>query len=151
MKTYLIAVSGVLRRPVGGAVIPVGIDLYRGLASQGRVVPVLYGESADEIQSWMELHGLVHHPTLCAAGVQAPQELRRDGYDIGMVVVADPNEAMYHITAGFNTMLFTHAQYAMPSWRPDSGRGIKPWAAILDEANHLAEMRAKDHRLREGE
>lgn len=151
MKTHLITVEGVLRKSVGGAIIPEGIDLYHGLATMGRVIPVLHGEQADLIQDWMELHGLTRHPTLCAAGTLAAQELRRDGYDIGMIVVASPEEALYHIRAGFHTLLFTHAQYAIPAWRPDADKGIRTWTAIVDEAAHVASMRARDTRLRSEE
>jgi hypothetical protein len=37
----------------------------------------------------------------------------------------------------------------MPSWRPDAQQGVRPWSSIIDEANHVAEMRAKDHRLKD--
>lgn len=154
MKTHVIMVNGVLRKPVGGAVIPEGADLYRGLAAVGGVIPVLHDTrdgQVDEVRDWLELHGMIHHPFVSTEGVMAAHKLRLDGYDLGLIVVAMPEEAMFHIRAGLNTLLFTHAQYAMPTWRPDSERGVRPWADIIDEASALAAMKAKDARLRSEE
>ena len=149
MKTHLINVSGVLRKPVGGAIISDGIELYHGLATTGQVVLVLHGEDVEETHAWLELHGLVRHAWVSAAGALAAAELRREGYDLGMVVVADPEEALYHIRAGINTLLFNHAMYAQPRWRPDSGKGVQSWASIIDETAKQAAMKAKDARLRD--
>lgn len=151
MKTHLINVGGVLRKPVGGAIIPDGIELYHGLATTGQVVLVLHGEDAEEANAWLELHGLVRHAWVSDRGALAAKELRREGYDLGMVVVAEPEEALYHITSGVNTLLFTHAQYAQPSWRPDSRKGVQTWQAIVDETARLAKLKAADTRLRNGD
>lgn len=148
MKTHLINVRGVLRKTVGGAIIPEGIDLYKGLASVGQVVLVLHGEDAEETTAWLELHGLARHAWVSAAGALAAGELRREGYDLGMIVVAEPEEALYHITHGLNTLLFTHARYAQPSWRPDTRKGVQPWQAIVEETAKQAAMKAADERLR---
>ena len=151
MKTHLINVGGVLRKPVGGAIIPDGVDLYNGLAAAGQVVLVLHGEDPEQTANWLELHGLVRHAWVSQAGAVAARELRREGYDLGLVVIADPDEALYHIRSGINTLLFTHAQYAMPGWRPDAGKGVRAWKDIEDETARLARMKAADERLKAGE
>jgi hypothetical protein len=151
MKTYLLSVGGVLRKTVGGSTISDGISLYHGLAKVGQVVLVCYGEPSDEVYAWLELHGLTSHTFVSFAGRHTANELRREGYDIGMVVVPDPEEAISLIRAGFTTVLFTHARYAQPQWRPDAGKGIRAWSEIVEETAKVAKMKANDSRLKDGE
>lgn len=149
MKTHLVNINGVLRKTVGGAIIPEGTELYNGLATTGQVVLVRHGEDVAESDAWLELHGLVRHAWVSERGALAAGDLRREGYDLGMIVVAEPEEALYHITHGLNTLLFTHARYAQPSWRPDTRKGVQPWQAIVDETARQAAMKAADTRLRD--
>lgn len=151
MKTNLISVSGILRKTVGGAIIPEGFDLYHGMAAMGQLVLVAHGERDGELANWLELHGLIRHSFVSAAGRLAASELRRDGYDIGMVFVADPAEAIDIIEAGHTAVLFTHARYAQPEWRPDAAKGVRPWAEIVELTTKTAKMKAADQRLRSEE
>lgn len=148
MRHALISIGGVLRKPVGGAIIPEGVHLYRALASMGQVVLICYGEAGDEINAWLELHGLNSHSFVSAAGRHTANELRREGYDIGMVVVADPEEAVELISSGHTTLLFTHARYAQPSWRPDTPKGVRPWDDVTQQVATQAHLKAMDERLK---
>lgn len=145
------SIAGVLRKTVGGAIIPDGVDLYHGLAAMGQLVLVGYGEDTGPLADWLELHGLVKHAFISFAGTEAASELRREGYDIGLVVISDPFEAMNMIPRGFNTLLFTHAVYAQPDWRPDAGKGIRAWGDVVEEVRNLARMKADDARVRPGD
>lgn len=142
------SVGGILRKPVGGTIIPDGVDLYNGLASVSQLVLVLHGEDYDETEKWLGMNGLIRHAWISAAGALAAGELRREGYDLGLVVVPDPEEALRHIQAGLNTLLYTHAQYAQPRWRPDAAKGVQPWASITQQVADQARLKAEDARLR---
>lgn len=50
---------------------------------------------------------------------------------------------------GFNVLTFTHAQYAIPKWRPDYPGENNEWKNLLDTANRTAELKALDRRLEE--
>ena len=149
MKTALIAIEGVLRKIVGGQPIPEGRRLYVSLANTGRIVLLGTIEGPDE-DEWLELNGCVSHDFLLRTNdsVFAADNLRREGYDVDLVVVPDPEEAQRLIAAGLNTMLFTHAQYSHPEWRPDTDRGVQPWDDITKQVADLARAKAKDARLK---
>ena len=151
MSHTLIVLDGVMRKLVGGAPIPEGLRLYLSLAATGQII--LLSDAPGQAQEWLELHGCTRHafiritdPSFTVA--DQANALRREGYDLGMVVVADPEQATGLIGAGFNTVLFTHARYAQPSWRPDTPTGVKPWGDIVDLVTHQAKMKAADERLK---
>lgn len=156
MKTALVAIEGVLRKTMGGSPVPEGIRLYQALCATGQVVLLLDDwQAREQVTDWLELNGLVKHAFVdCADGathVYLANRLRRGGYDIDMVVEPDPWMASELIKRGYNTLLFTHSQYAHPDWRPDAGKGIQSWQEIVDETAKQAIMRANDGRLRTGE
>lgn len=154
MSTALIAIDGVMRKLVGGAPIPEGMRLYHSLASTGRVVLLAdTGPSGPaQVIDWLELHGCVAHDfvdyALGTTHVYLANRLRRQEYGIDMVVEPNPWMAQEFIKAGYNTLLFTHSQYAHPSWRPDAGKGVQPWTEITQQVADLARLKAADHRLR---
>lgn len=151
MSHALIAIDGVMRKLVGGAPIPEGIRLYLSLAATGHVI-LLSSDDTPQTADWLELHGCTRHSFVFSCPpsqsmTSRANELRRQGYDVGMVVVADPADAKLLIEAGLNTVLFTHARYAQPSWRPDTRPGVKPWHEITETVAHLARVKAADERL----
>lgn len=154
MKTALIAVDGVLRKTMGSP-IPEGIRLYQALAATGQVVLLYDAREREQTDEWLELNGLVKHAfTDYADGatrLYLANRLRRQGYEIDMVVEPDPWLASKMIQAGYNTLLFTHAQYTQPGWRPDAGKGIQSWQEIVDETARQAVLKAADERLKAGE
>lgn len=158
MSTSLILIEGVLRKEMGGQPIQAGIRLYRSLLATGRVVLLSTAESdADQasISDWLELHGCTAHSTVMwgdvGPRVSLANMLRREGYDIELIVDPDPETVMTLIAAGFNTLLFTHAKYSRPDWRPDHAKGIIPWTAITDRVAESARLKAADSRLRNDE
>lgn len=152
MKTALVAIDGVLRKLMGGTPIPEGIRLYQALCATGQVV-LLSHDGTPQTTDWLELNGCISHsfvricPLDFTLANQANQ-LRREGYDVDLVVVPVPQEATTLINAGFNSLLFTHSQYSHPDWRPDARRGVEPWQDIIDETARLAKLKAADERLR---
>jgi hypothetical protein len=153
VKTALIAIEGVLRKTMGGSPIPEGIRLYRALCATGQVVLLLDDwKIREQVEAWLELNGLVGHAFVSYAESQThlylANRLRRQGYDIDMVVEPDPWMASEMIKRGYNTLLFTHSQYSHPDWRPDAGKGVQAWQDIVDETARQAILKAKDARLR---
>lgn len=146
------AIDGVLRKLIGGSIIPEGYRLYQSLASTGAIILLLNDERDREAtENWLELNGLNSHVLDFAHGathVYLANRLRRRNYDIDMIVEPDPFLAQELIKAGFNVLLFTHAQYAHPSWRPDTDKGTRPWADIVSETTQQAKLKARDDRLR---
>lgn len=154
MSTSVVVIDGVLRKLVGGAPIPEGVRLFRSLLSTGRVV--LLGDvepgGPAQILDWLELNGCTGHDFVDYALGQTHlymlNRLRRQGYDIDLVVEPDPRMAQEIIKGGYNTLLYTHSQYAHPSWRPDAAKGVQPWGEIVDLTAKLARLKAADERLR---
>jgi hypothetical protein len=152
MSVSLIAIDGVLRKAVGGALIPEGRRLYESLAFTGQVVLLYDAREREQTADWLELHGCNRHAfTDFADGatrLYLANRLRRQGYDIDLVVEPDPLMAQEMIKAGYNTLLVTHAKYTQPGWRPDADTGVRAWSSIVDETAKLAKMKAEDARLR---
>jgi len=154
VKVSLLVIDGVLRKHMGGPPVPEGIRLYKSLASTGQVVLIADGQADDKTYEWLELNGCARHAfvwwkPLDHGRVEHVNALRRESYDIDLVVVPDPVSARELIEAGFNTLLFTHAKYAQPGWRPDAGKGIRAWAEITEETAKQAAMKAADERLKD--
>ncbi len=152
MSVALIAVEGVLRKLMGGLPIPEGLRLYSSLASTGQII-LMSREDRAPLTDWLELHGLVRHAFVheCPRDFTLANQanvLRREGYAIDLVVVPEPQEAQTLIAAGFNTVLFTHAAYSHPSWRPDTAKGVQLWSEITEQVAEAARMKATDERLR---
>lgn len=147
MNTALIAIDGVLRKTMGGAPIPEGRRLYVSLANTGRVV--LLGTGEQDEADWLGLNGMVQHDFVVTdTPVLAADRMRREGYGVDLVVLAAPAQAQRLIAAGLNTLLFTHAEYAHPEWRPDTPRGLQSWQEILVAVREDARAKAKDVRLK---
>lgn len=154
MSTSLILIEGVMRKEMGQP-IPEGMMLYRALVSAGRVI--LLSTAATEAdragtQDWLELNGCTGHDSVAwgDTGPRVPlaNMYRREGYDVGLVVDPDPETAMKLIAAGFTTLLFVHAQFSRPEFRPDNPKGIRPWTEITDQVAAAARAKAADPRLR---
>jgi hypothetical protein len=137
---------------MGGAPIAEGIRLYRSLAATGQVVLLFDAREREQLTDWLELNGLNKHAFVDfadgATRLYLANRLRRQGYDIDMIVEPDPWLAQEMIKAGYNTLLFTHGQYTQPSWRPDASKGVQAWAEITQQVASIAKMKAQDERLR---
>ena len=153
MNTALIVIDGVLRKTMGGQPIPEGIRLYRSLVMTGEVVLLADDTEPARTLDWLDLAGLVKHafvqwPWVPRANLaDRANELRRDGYGVDLVVTPSPADVMILMEAGLNTLLFTHAQYAHPEWRPDTTKGVRPWYDITTQVATAARLKAADERL----
>jgi hypothetical protein len=149
MKTCLIAIDGVVRKLMGGAPIAEGIRLYRSLATTGQVVLLLDDwKIREQVNDWLELNGLVQHAFLDYAEGQShlylANRLRRQGYEIDMVVEPDPWMASEMIKSGLNTLLFTHRRVPVvrPGQHPPPGVRQRVRRQRARPRRHLRDPRA---------
>jgi hypothetical protein len=153
------AVTGVLRTPMGKT-IPEGIALYRALTAEytGMSLMLLNEPDADTVFDDFCLNeGLVDHTAVVPYDIYAaPSDqgnrlaqvtnLRLSGYALAFVVEPDPDTCALLISKGYNTLLFTHAEYAYPDWRPDASLKPRPWTELSQQVADQARLRAEDKR-----
>ena len=152
--TVVIVVEGVLRAPVAGVPILQGKLLYFGLASQMSVVLFSRETPKEELDKFLMLEGLNLHAHIIYPDKPYPwltnrakmAQLRRQ-YGIEMIIDADTPACAELLEDGFNVLHFLHAQYAVPSWRPDYEFKVKPWDDLSQQIAKNAELRALDGRL----
>lgn len=149
----VIVVEGVLMNPVAQTPVPLGKKLYRAFCTTERVLLISGETSREELEGWLFMEGMsghaeVQYPDPIGAGDRVWQvnQLRKRGYDIEVVIEPDPAICAALIREGFNTMTFTHAAYAIPSWRPDYEGRVRPWDALASEVGIQAVLRERDKR-----
>lgn len=152
--TVVIVVEGVLRAPVAGAPILQGKLLYYGLASMMSVVLFSRETPKEELDQFlmlenMNLHAHVVYPDKPYSWLTARSkmaQLRRQ-YSVEMVIDADTPACAELLEDGFNVLHFLHAEYAVPSWRPDYEFKVRPWDSLAAQIAKNAELRSRDSRL----
>lgn len=161
MSSIAITVEGCLRKFVGGAPIKPGLDLYFGLATRAKLV-LLTGEMFGEgLADWLLIEGLHEHVKvmysdvvlrdLSDGGERLAQlaSARQLGYDVELVIEADPLVSARLLVAGYNVLTFSHAEYSVPAWRPDAAVAVRPWAELVEQVEREAYLRATDPRKEE--
>jgi hypothetical protein len=160
VSSVVITVEGVLQKNVSYAPIPVGIALYHGLSNTFNLL-LVSDSTQKELDYWLSLEGLNKHAAvLYNEGVwqynsdserrrQQVNSYRTQRYSVDLVIEPDPVKCSLLLTDGFNVMNFLHAQYAIPTWRPDYKEQPKGWQNIIDYEEEMARLRALDSRLKE--
>ena len=155
VSSVVIAVEGVLKKHVTNAPVPVGIALYHGLANTFNVLLVT-DLDRKELDRWCALEGLNRHAAveyndgvisnwdIAFRRLQQVKNLRQKGYSIDLVIEPNPDAVIKLIYHGFTTMLYTHAEYALPQWRPDFEYKVKGWEEIEKHETKMAELRAME-------
>lgn len=156
MATAVITVEGVLRTLVGNRIIPEGARLYRALKSVGQVVLITASED-NLLERWLELEGLPKADRIMdeLSGLDDYGLVLRTlrgvwHYDIDMVVDSDPDYVALAFDRGYNTLLFTHAQYAHPDWRPDADNRVS-WSDFVGRIESDITIKANDKRLQDND
>ena len=155
MAIAVLPVEGVLRKLVGGALIPEGMRLYKALSHNGQIVLLTDTSEkapyAEALDNWLIQEGFVFHSELIHCGdrtrTQIMHSLRSKHYDIDMVIEPDPGVAGELVQRGFNTLQFTHAVYAHPDWRPDADRKLRSWDSLAEQVATQARLNAEDSRM----
>jgi hypothetical protein len=158
MSTVAIVVEGVLRRPTGGQPIREGIDLYYGMSTRAKIIllteQMRLGEAQTELDYWLMIEGMAEHSSIlfnephygADRVIMQVNKARAAGMDVAMVVEADPAESAKLIKAGYNVLTFSHAEYAVPMWRPDFRHHPSAWDDLVARVEHEALLRAMDTR-----
>lgn len=159
ISSVAMAVEGVLQKNVSLAPIPVGIALYHSLKSNFNIL--LYSEAGrKELDYWLSIEALTSHSAveynennrvwLSEINRKRKQvgSLRQRGFSIDIVIEPNPEVAAHMVLDGYSVLTFTHAQYALPQWRPDYTEKRKPWEELEEEARKISELRAIDERLK---
>ena len=156
--TAVIQIEGVLRKPVGGAVVEAGRRLYHGLAGTFRLVLVSESNDREFFGRWLDMEGFYKHDHIVYAGewrssyrdwwVATAGSLKiRYGYDTELFIIPDAHAAAVLIHHGYNALLFVQAAYALPEWRPDDPKGVQPWQELTAEIDVQRALRAADNRM----
>jgi hypothetical protein len=160
ISAAVITIEGVLQKVVSYAPIPSGLNLYHGLASVFRVI-LVSDYPKDEVDRWLNLEGLTKHGVVLYANpilesktasekrLAQLSNLRSRGFAIDFCIEPDPVVASAILASGISVLNFLHFAYALPQWRPDYDITPKPWAAIEEEAQAVALLRAKDTKLKQ--
>jgi hypothetical protein len=162
VSVVAITVEGVLRKIFGGSSIKAGVDLYYGLATRAKLV-LLTGERSTDggLEHWLRSEGMKEHVRILWSDVVLQGEspaaerlaelahARQNGYDIEFVIEPDPEVSKRLIIAGYNTLTFTHAEYSVPSWRPDAKIEVTPWDELAAQVDRESYLRMNDPRKEE--
>ena len=150
MATAVVSLEGVIRHPVGARLIPEGARLYQALCASGEVV-LTTAENEERVRRWLDLEGLPQPNHLMAYMLGDDLGYIRGTlrYNVDLVVDADPNYVSIALEKGFNTLLFTHSEYAHPEWRPDRDDPMIPWTAMVERIDKDKITKANDARLKE--
>ena len=155
-----ITVTGVLRKPITQQGILQGQLLYFCLIEGMSVILLSDEKDTKELEHWLMVEGMNRHnkivPTDSITDRLPPAERRlrqlnslRGQGAISFVIDADPETCANLVNNGYNTLTFTHANYSLPSWRPDYESGPTPWDSLVATVNYSNTMRALDKRNEE--
>jgi hypothetical protein len=162
VSVVAITVEGVLRKLIGGSAIQEGMDLYYGLATRAKLV-LLTGEreEGNTLEHWLRSEGMKEHVRICwsdvvlqsqSSGAERLAELadaQMKGHAIEFVIEPDPMTAKRLIIAGYNTLVFVHAQYSVPAWRPDAVTKVRAWDELAAQVERESYLRMNDPRREE--
>lgn len=159
-STAVITLEGVLQKNVSYAPIPVGLVLYHSLSSGFNVVIVSDGDK-EEVDYWLDMEGLTKHGSVIYNDVYVRDlpvyerrlrqinALRARHFAIDLVVEPDPIVSATLLNNGYSVLNFLHYAYALPQWRPDFERKVKPWEELRQAAVDGLLLKTKDTRLKE--
>lgn len=155
-RVLVMPIEGVLKKAVGGQLNPDGYYLYRTLSSMYRVILITYENDHGLVVQWLDKEGIfnyddVLHPmSWCLNMKESYMEnvvrvLRTRGYNISMVVVNGPQDALDALNASVPVLMYSQPAYGLPEWLPGTRRGAEPWDRLVDkvEANRAARLTDK--------
>jgi hypothetical protein len=157
-----ITIEGVLQKMVSSAPIPVGIQLYHGLAETFQVL-LITDSDKKETDYWLRLENLNKHGVVSYADpvlMSYPVEVRRErqikafsarGFIVDLVIDPDPAICRSLLLAGYTVLPFIHHLYSYPEWRPDFEGEVRPWDRFEEEIAREMQLRNSDTRTKKHE
>lgn len=150
-----VALDGFLRSDKG---VPVGyaIKMFEPLTTMFPTAVLADGD-LKVAEQWLALRGLTQYVTLMGDDVRCRSdetlrqaqigELRVHG-PIELIIDPDPAVVAWALSTGTPALLHVHPSYSRPEFRPQP-RSLRPWADIMAELDHQADLISKDSRLNE--
>jgi len=158
VSSVAMAVEGVLMKPLAAVPIHTGIALYHSLKENFNIL--LYSDQdRKKLDHWLSIEALNiqtaveyndgqrHWLSDSDRKIQQLNSLRNRGYKIELVIEPSPSASVAMLNNGFNVLTFSHAQYAMPKWRPDFEHAQSEWSQLAEAAEKQAQLKAMDRRL----
>lgn len=132
-----------------------GLSLFRTLKEKDRVLVLCSHRERDD--RWLKENKINLVDDLIGPDVPFLEkriELRqvqycRANWPIDLVITGDPEVAKELLESGMTTMLFLHPSYISEKFRPDSRKGVKPWAELTEEIIHQQESVVEDYRIQD--
>lgn len=159
-RVLVMPIEGILRKEVGGQLNPDGYYLYRTLQSMYRVLLISTSEhDRNRVIDWLDKEGVFGYDDvlfpMTMAGSWAIEGfwtvviriIRMRGYNISMVVVNGPQDALDVLNSSVPVLLFSQPAYGLPEWLPGSSRGNEDWDKIVDKIESNRAARIKDKRM----
>lgn len=160
VNSVAVSLEGIIQKNVSLAPIHLGIALYHSLAANFNVL--LYTESSRKSADyWLSLEALNKHAAIeyneelrkfsssVSRKIHQVKSLQRRGYHVDLVIEPDPEVSAALLEEGFSVLTFTHAQFALPQWRPDYEEEPRPWHKLAEMNHELALLRSLDKRMEE--
>lgn len=153
MRDVVVALDGVLRKPLDGEFLDMGGRLlYASLAHEFKVI-VLGSADVKRDEQFLLLNGFDKHvsvePELSTDGPSDLERrraqvvrLRSRGLRPEFAVVADPGHAVELYRMGIPSLLYLHPVFTSETFRPDYAGGIRSWAEIQSEVDYSRSARA---------
>lgn len=139
MATFAVFIDGVLRSETGSTIYQ-GLGLYKMLAEGNKVFLLSADKEKDE--RWLKENKIWKVDEVIGQDVPGAKEelnyrqvefCRSKGVGLEMVITSDPELATKLLGIGVTTLMFLQPFYIKEEFRPDSRKGIKSWASIVDE------------------
>lgn len=149
----LMFIDGVLRNPKK-APIKEGMLLYHSLKEKNRVL--LLCSDKDKDDNWLRQQKLNRYDDLVGMEKVPPGEdlpelrqvewVRSQGH-VDFVITYDPTLSTKLIDKGVTTLLFVSPLYADETHRPDTTKGTRAWADIVEAIVKQQDMFKEDPRV----
>lgn len=160
-RVLVMPVEGIIRKEVGGQINTEGFYLYRTLQSMYRVILTTFdgkrGPGAGRLVDWLTKEGVfgyddILYGDMCINTLESYWSnmiriLRTRGYNISMVVVNSPQDALDVLNAHVPVLLFGQPAYGLPEWLPGSRRGAEAWDSLVGKIETEREARRSDRRM----
>lgn len=156
-RVLVMPIEGILRKPIGGQVNEDGYYLYRTLSSMYRVILISHDTKRRTVD-WLEKEGIFRYDDILYPGELAMnlmesewtnliRILRTRGYNISLVVVNGPQDALDVLNASVQVLLYSQPAYGLPEWLPGTKRGAEPWDALVEKVEVNRAARLVDKRM----
>lgn len=160
-RVLVMPVEGILRKEVGGQINPDGFYLYRTLSSMYRILLITHDTNRQRTIDWLNKEGIYNYDDLLLPMTMAAnwatesywsnviRIIRMRGYNISLVLVNGPEEALDVLNASVPVLMYSQPAYGLPEWLPGSRRGAEAWDTLVGKIETERSARLSDKRMDE--